>query len=245
MISGLITAIRTLTIIPVPGKDSRNLASSLPWFPVVGLLIGGILYACAVAPGLVGAEVWPQAIAALLLVFGVLLTRAIHLDGLADWADGFGGRGDKEKILAIMKDPHVGSFGVIALVAVLLLQWVALVRIVENGLEPVIVAACLLSRTMQVELAASHPYARTGEGTAAPFVNGSAWWHRLVAHVIGIAMVIALIGPLKGVALFAGGLIITVGFGWWCRKRVGGITGDCIGAGSVIVETAVLFAGVW
>ena len=243
MLSGFITAFRTLTIVPVPGKDSERLSSSLPWFPIVGLLLGGVLYGIALVPNLLHVAVWTEGIAAAIVVCSVILTRAMHLDGLADCADGFGCRGDRAKVLAVMKDPHTGAFGTIAIVVALLVRFVAVTKLVASGLPVVILAAAVVSRTMQVELATVLPYARREGGTAAPFVNGSGWLHRLAALGIGLLILVGLCGPVAGGAVFTVGWSVCRLFGLWCRKKINGVTGDCLGACSEMVEMVVLFAG--
>ena len=125
---------RTLTVLPVPGRDAGNMASSLPWFPVVGLILGwilcGLAHAAQYVVDMVGpifapdtwypSTPWHGGVAALLLIGGVVLTRGLHLDGLADWADGFWGGHDRDTVLRIMKDSHTGAFGNIAVTCMLL-----------------------------------------------------------------------------------------------------------------------------
>jgi adenosylcobinamide-GDP ribazoletransferase len=247
MLRGLVTAIRTLTIFPVPGKDAEHLSASLPWFPVVGLLLGGMLYGIAVLPGFLFGTVWPEGMAVAIIACSVFITRGMHLDGLADCADGFGSRGDRAKFLAIMKDPHVGVFGVIAIVVTLLIKFAAITPIVAAGSPVVIAAAYIISRTMLAELAVVLPYARAEGGTAGPFVNGARQWHRIVALVSSVIFLCAISGLVAGFIVFAAAWSITRLFGWWCKRTVGGVTGDLLGACSEIVETMVLFsgAGVW
>jgi len=112
MLSGLVTAARTLTIFSVPGKDSEKFSNSLYWFPVVGAFLGALLGAVAWLGVRSG---WNELAAAGVVVGGLLLTRGMHADGLADMADGFWGGRDRARILSIMKDPNVGSFGALAL----------------------------------------------------------------------------------------------------------------------------------
>ena len=98
MLNGWITAMRTLTIIPVPGKDARDFSTSLYAFVWVGTLLGGILYGLTLLLQQVGFE-WPEASAFLVVLAGVILTRGFHLDGLADVADGFWGGHSRERVL--------------------------------------------------------------------------------------------------------------------------------------------------
>lgn len=248
MLRGLVTAIRTLTVLPTPGRDAARPASALPWFPLVGGLLGLLVFLPAWGLELVGDQwpevgvyKWPAGLAALLVLFGALLTGGLHLDGLADWADGFFGAREREKILAIMKDPRKGTFGVAALVLVLLLKWAALARIVEwTGLLPWIIAVAATSRFCQVELAASLPYARAEGGTAAPFVTGARPWHRVVAFILVMAVCVGACGPAGAGAPLVGWMVMRFFRRRW-RKRIGGVTGDLLGAGSELVETALLF----
>jgi len=244
MLTGLVTALRTLTVLPVPGRDAEKLSSSLPWFPLIGFLVGGSLYAVARGGAALAPLLWPEATAVIVVLGGALLTRGLHLDGLADCADGFWGARDKEKVLAIMKDPRVGAFGVIALVLVLLAKWVCVTRLVAGGGAPWIVAACVISRALQVDLAVAQPYARDGGGTAAPFVQGAGVRHLLLA-ILAAGLLLAGIGRGNPIylAAFAAAWLMARVFGAWCRRRVGGITGDLLGAGSELTETAVLLIG--
>lgn len=240
----MISALRTLTAIPVPGRDAERLSSALPWFPVAGLVLGLTVCGAITLAGLAVGRPWPEGSAVLAIVVGVLLTRGIHLDGLADWADGFWGSRDRERVLAIMKDPHIGSFGALAVVCVVLAKWVFLVRLIAAGSLGWIIAAYTVSRTMPVVLLVAEPYARAGGGTAAPFARGAGQKHLAFAMLQALILVPLLCGCqwTWPAALLAGWGFTRI-FGSWCRKRVGGITGDLLGACTEIVETAIMAAG--
>ncbi|MBT3350101.1 MAG: adenosylcobinamide-GDP ribazoletransferase [Nitrospinaceae bacterium] len=239
MMGGLSTAIRTLTILPAPGEPGGKMASSLPWFPLVGGAIGSILLGLMILLEDLASGHWPGGAAAVVVVAGIILTGALHLDGLADWADGFGGGRDREKTLAIMKDSSTGAFGAVALISVLLLKWVALSRLADSGTQLWIIVACVISRTMMVELAVWLPYARTEGGTGATIVEGAKKWHRYLVLLLALAILTAFAGAAGAQALVAGWLVCR-GFGYLCLRRVGGVTGDLLGAGSEIVETLIL-----
>lgn len=243
MFNGLITAIRTLSVLPVPGRDAERMSSSLPWFPIVGFILGSICYAVAMLMEFVTKNIWPEGTAIIVISCGILLTRAIHMDGLADWADGFGGNRDKQKILAIMKDSHIGVFGAISLVIIVLVKWIALTRLIASDMSVYIIASYIVSRTMQVELTASLPYARAEGGTAAPFVNGAGFLHRFLALCSALVVLVVLYGTTIGIAALCIGWVVCRMFGWHCRRRVGGVTGDLLGACSEITETIILFIG--
>jgi len=241
---GLTTAFRTLTILPLPGEagDARSgMAAALPWFPCVGLVLGAGLYGLTMLAGLVPGPVWAGGTAVLVVACGVFLTRAFHLDGLADAADAWGSLASREKMLSIMKDSRVGTFGVLAIVVALAAKWIAVARLVESGTAVWIVAACVVSRTAQVELACALPYSREGGGTAEGFVKGARLSHRLSAWLLAVLMTVAALGPAGAVVLLAGWAVARA-LGWHFMKMVGGVTGDLLGAASEIVETVVLFA---
>jgi len=240
VLRGLVTALRTLTVLPVPGRDAEQLSAALPYFAPVGALVGGALYGLMAAAGRLPGG-WPAGAAVAAVLGGTVLTRGLHLDGLADWADGFGGGRDRESTLRIMKDPSVGAFGMLALVGVLLAKWVALARLAECGTALWVVAACVAARTVQVDLAVWLPYARAEGGKAEAFVKGSRPAHFLVTLVLAGALVIGLCGPVGALALGVAGLVGRA-FGLWCKRRVGGVTGDLLGAASELVETGLLLA---
>ncbi|MBN2315556.1 MAG: adenosylcobinamide-GDP ribazoletransferase [Sedimentisphaerales bacterium] len=241
MIGGFISAVRMLTIIPVPGRDAETLSDALYWFPVVGLLLGGTLWGVAVLFCLL-TPTWSLGSAGVVIVAGSVLTLFLHLDGLADWADGFFGAGERERTLRIMKDSCAGTFGVVALVLVLLLKWLSVARMIECDALHWLVSAYVISRTLQVDLAAALPYARAEGGTAAPFVRDAHIRHRVVAMVVAVGLVLIVSGPAGVLALGAAWLISRV-LAMWFRRRIGGITGDLLGAASEIIETGVLFTG--
>ncbi len=234
----LITAIRTLTIIPVPGRDSERFSSSLPWFPLVGLMLGSILFGMGIIWIKIFAPDWSGGGAIIILAAETLLTRGLHLDGLADWADAMGGSTNREGRLSIMKDPSLGTFGVLALVTVLLAKWVALERLLSSGSTIWLLLILIISRDMMVELMTTLPSARSGEGMALPFVMDASRRHRAWAHTISLFFCL-FFGP-GGFALFALGWVIARLLGTSYRKLFGGITGDLLGTTNELVET-ILF----
>ncbi|MFH1481402.1 MAG: adenosylcobinamide-GDP ribazoletransferase [Pseudomonadota bacterium] len=235
---GLTTALRTLTLIPAPGRESDHLSSSLPWFPLVGFVLGLLLYALALLWTWLIPGDWPEGGAAILLIAGIILTRGLHLDGLADWADALGGHGEKEHRLTIMKDAHLGAFGVLALVMALLLKWVTITRLFSDGSLFWLFPVLMISRAMMVELISTLPYARAGEGTARPFVQGSSSKSRFIAHFSSI--MVCLFFSLGGLFLFFVGWITTRLLGHSFKRGFGGITGDLLGTTNELVEIILL-----
>ncbi len=239
MLRGLVTALRTLTILPVPGREAGQMSSALPWFPLVGCLLGLLLLASAHLAGLASGG-WAEGTACIVLAFSIILTRGLHLEGLADAADGFAGGSTKEKMLEIMKDSSTGPFGAIAVVMVLIIKFCALTRLADSGMAAWwIIPASIAARTGMVELAVSLPYARPSGGTALPFVSGATGSHRAAALVFAAVLSSAACGPI-GLAAVAAGWLISRLFRYWCLRRAGGVTGDLLGACNEIVETALL-----
>jgi adenosylcobinamide-GDP ribazoletransferase len=245
MIRSLITAFRTLTILPLPGKDTALFSSSLIFFPVVGAFLAVCEYGIMVA----GSHYlirYPGVTAFILVVAGIVFTGAIHCDGLADFCDGFFGGKTKEQILLIMKDPRKGTFGVIALILDLGSRFLLYFILLDEKAFYVIAFSLVISRIMQAVSIAFLPYARPQGGTAAPFSQGK--YSRLVSILLIIATFLIALGffpPMAIATLFTSGTVITTIFLILCKKKIGGITGDCIGACNELVETGVLFAGLF
>ncbi|MBI2058494.1 MAG: adenosylcobinamide-GDP ribazoletransferase [Nitrospirae bacterium] len=233
------TAIRTLTILPSPGADAVKLSDALPWFPIVGLALGMLLYAGIRMLDFMAGDRWPEGIAAATIVAGTILTGGLHLDGLADWADSLGGGGNRQRMLDIMKDSRTGAFGVIAVVSVILLKWIALSRLISLHLAIWMVAAYVVSRCMQADLAGRLPYARI-DGTAAPFIHPAGMARRAVILGSGLSIMLLLCGFAGGAIFLVGGLAAWL-FGRWCLLRLAGVTGDLLGACSEWTEVLTLF----
>jgi adenosylcobinamide-GDP ribazoletransferase len=238
MLRGLVTALRTLTILPVPGKDAERFSDSLFWFTIVGLLLGSAEAVLAWVGVLAG---WPEMAALLALGGGVVLTRGLHADGLADLADGFFGGRNREAALRIMKDPNVGSFGALALILIMLFKWVCLLELVRHGTFGTIAAGVMLARMSQVMLAAAMPYARAEGGTATAFVEGAGWPHLLVALLSACAMLGVLPAgkPLRSIVLMGAALLSALFVGALSRRKIAGVTGDVLGACSEVTELFV------
>lgn len=236
----LLLALQFLTRLPVPAMavvDDRDVGRSLLWYPLVGLLIGLSLAAL----GWMLTSV-PQILrAALVLTAWVLLTGALHLDGLADSADAWmGGRGDRERTLAIMKDPCSGPGGVVALVVVLIVKFAALESILATGDWMPLVLAPLLARALLPLLFLTTPYVRPG-GLGAAMAQHLP--RRTTAGVVlaTAVLVAAFTGKLGAVSLaVATGVFILLRT--MMRRRLQGTTGDTAGAMVELIETATLVA---
>ena len=239
---GLTTAVRLLTILPFPGREASRFADCHPWMPVVGGLLGGLLI-------LVGRSAdwatdgWHSMVAVVIVAASAILTRGFHLDGFSDCADGFGGGFTRERRLEIMKDSRVGAFGAIALTLLLIGKVLALQRIVALDGWAWVLAAGVLSRAMLVVLSGLQPYARPKGGTGKDFVTQ--WCKRHTAIAILICFALLLLPSITKAfpLLLLSTLILTFLFGLWCRKMVGGITGDLLGACCEGTELWVLLYG--
>jgi adenosylcobinamide-GDP ribazoletransferase len=230
---------RTLTAIPIPGIESRELSSALPWFPVVGLVLGGVLLSSGLAWAALPFPQWPAGCAMLLLILNVLLTRGLHMDGLADWADSIGGFG-REKRLAIMKDVSVGAFGTLALIMAMMIRGVVYYRLAFSDTLIWIMLVMMISRSMLVELVTTMPYARSGDGMARPFIENATGSQRGVSFMIALALSL-LFGPI-GAALLVVAWMITLIYKAYCRRNFGGVTGDLLGAANELIEIVLLTA---
>jgi adenosylcobinamide-GDP ribazoletransferase len=244
MIRPIITAFRTLTIIPLPGKDATNFSHSLVFFPLAGAFIAVCEYAVMIA-GCFFVPKYPAINAFFMVLTGVVVTGAIHCDGLADFCDGFFGGKTKEQILSIMKDPRTGSFGVVALIMDLGFRFLLYVILVSEKAFFLIAFSLVVSRLAQAISIAFMPYARPQGGTAAPFCGSknSKW---LVTFTIVVSYFIGYTfsGFMKPGILFSCGIVVTCLVLLVCKRKIGGITGDCIGACSEIVENSVLLCGI-
>jgi len=237
-LDGLGTALKTLTAIPWPGRDSEDFAASLAWFPVVGFLLGTILYGLSLPWRFLPISLWPSGISVLLVAADICLTRGLHLDGLADWADSLGGLQKREKRLAIMKDSSLGAFGVLALIVALFAKWIAIERLISCGTGIWLIPIFVISRAMMVELMTTQKYARTGDGMGRPFVMKASARQRVLSHLAAVVLCIPF-GPCF-LPLFGLGWVETWLFGVRCRNAFGGITGDLLGTADEMVEITLL-----
>jgi adenosylcobinamide-GDP ribazoletransferase len=236
-------ALRFLTIIPVPGRrghSSADLAGSLWYFPLVGLLLGVVTAAIFWALG----PYLPRPVAAVLAV-GVLLgwSGGMHLDGVADCADGFFSARSRERMLEIMRDSRIGSMGVIGLVLVLALKGAALMTLSADQFWPVLVLMPLAGRVAILLMMALLPYARPQGGLATVFYTGRPGAAAL-AGIAGLGGVAWLLGGSLGLLSVFDSLVLLLPFCFFCYVKIGGATGDTLGAAGEIGETltAVFFA---
>jgi len=240
MIASFITAIRTLTIFPVPGKDTNDFSASIKWFSLIGFILGAFMFAIVILlkpfSGFLSAEV----LAIFLVLAITVMTRGLHLDGLADWADGFLGNIHKERTLAIMKDPHVGTFGIVALFILLMMKWVFFKRLIVEDLEFLIIGPYVISRTAMASLSVLYNYGGDQDGLGKSFIANAKRSNLYFALTITVVLLSFLYG-VSGILLFGTALIFERVLGYWFARKLGGVTGDLLGAACEISETAFLF----
>jgi len=227
-------AVQFLTRLPVPRAvdfSPRALGRSVVFYPAVGLLIGAILLVAR----LLLQDAGPALASALVLLLWVLVTGGLHIDGLADSADAWvGGHGDAERSLAIMKDPRSGPIAVAAVVLLLLVKFGALSEL--SGGLPLLIAP-LAARGLVPALLLTTPYVRKG-GLGSPLAEHLPRRPAIFAVLVAATVTLAALGPWP--------LLVAAAAAWTLRammlRRLGGCTGDTLGASIEIAEAAVMVA---
>jgi adenosylcobinamide-GDP ribazoletransferase len=240
-LGSLIAAIAFLTRLPV-GRlvacDAADVARSAGWFPLVGILMGVLNY---VAVAVLKDHLPAGIVAVLLVALDAVMTGALHYDGLADSADGFGGGRTPDDVLRIMRDHAIGSYGGVALALVIGLKATAYAALVQGSARiAAFIFAPALGRWSILLLTATLPYARTSESV----IGWMGKWSLVSGAFI---LLIALAVAASPRAWIAGGAVVavTTAFGFFCRHRIGGITGDTLGANLQLCECAALLTFLW
>jgi adenosylcobinamide-GDP ribazoletransferase len=240
-VKSLLAAIAFLTRFPVGrflAVHVADVAQSSPWFPLIGLLLGAIY---TLAAGLLRSHLPLMAVSVLLIFLDAILTGALHFDGLADTADGFGGGGSREDVLRIMRDHSIGSYGGLALVVVVALKAAAYAVLLQqsNWVAPLLLTPGL-GRWSILLLTASLPYARPSVSVVQGMGKRSLFWG---TGIIALATVAARSG--RACIAMASVVAVAAAFGFYCRRRIGGITGDTLGANLQLCESAALLTFIW
>jgi adenosylcobinamide-GDP ribazoletransferase len=230
----LLTALQFLTILPMPARfqpEERDLRRSLFFFPIVGLILGAILALLDIG----FCRLFPVLPASVLMVIAMLaVSGGFHMDGLSDTADGFFSSRPKERVLEIMKDSRVGPMGVIAIVFVIALK-ISMLASVPGYLHWHVVALMpIMGRCALVLGMKLSPYARPQGGLATAFGRPrfSSFFCSLFVMIISGWLLLGFAG-LSAVVLV---VFITMIFSVWCRRKIGGFTGDTLGAACEIAE---------
>lgn len=233
-------AVQFLTVFPVL-RTTVPYEEAMPFFPLVGAflgaMMGGLLVLGGVAPLPVGIA------AALALSVYLLATGLLHEDGLADVADGVRAGRTPERMLEIMRDSRIGTYGGVSLIIATLIRWQALIEIARSNPWFVLgasIAAGAVSRGGIVLLAAiSKP---VGSGMAARVVGQVSGWVLLIVGV-QVSVAASLAGWRGTAPILLGSLLLLLLLRAWYHARLRGVTGDCLGAAAVVVETYILVVG--
>jgi adenosylcobinamide-GDP ribazoletransferase len=231
-------AVSFFTRLPVPvwvGYSADSLNRSARYFPAVGLLVGAI----GALVYLGAALLWPQPVAVLLAMLATIYaTGAFHEDGLADTVDGLGGGWDKQRILEIMKDSRVGSYGVVSMVLALLGKFTVLAALDAALLPYALLAGHAFSRFCATTLMATMDYVRDDQSSKARPLAA-----RLSAGAMLVALAFGLVGlaplpPEKAVLGVVLAALVTFWLAAKFKRWLGGYTGDCLGATQQLSEIA-------
>lgn len=228
-----------LTVLPIgqiPLSEERELARSMAFFSLVGLVIGLLLTTGYYLFSLI----LPKPIT-LWLILGLLalLTRGLHLDGFADTLDGLASGGSKEKILEVMRDSRIGAFGVISLILLIGGKYLALDQVPSPSLPYSLILMTVMGRNSMVLVCFRSSYARPGEGLAKPFIENLGY--REIALSLATAFGIALLAMgVKGVLVFLGIGLFSLGYRYFFIKKLGGVTGDVLGGANELSELLCL-----
>ena len=242
-VDDFVAALQFLTRVPIRLRsfDDYSLARAMAFFPVVGTLIG---FAAACVHHLCVTHLSLPIAALLTVIFTVVLTGALHEDGLADAADGFGAGGASERILSIMRDSRIGSYGGAALIFSIGGRIVVLASISPAAAFIYLIVAHTLCRWTSLALAYFMPAASEERGQGAQVagkVTRTAFW---TGTVFATLLTIFLL-HWRAVAVLAVAALFTGASALFYRRRLGGVTGDCLGATNQLTDFSILLCGAW
>ncbi len=212
--------------------NEQTLSAAFRYFPLVGILVASL---CAGAyAGLIC--IFPREVAVMgVMILSILLTGAFHEDGLADFFDGFGAGHDKETILRIMKDSHIGTYGVIVLILALGLRYQMLMLLPEQWFIPALVSAAAVSRFYPVLVVRFSTYARSENSKSHHVTLGVSKTTLFLAALLSLPLAFSF-GWLAGVIILVLELLLCLAICAYTRKWIGGYTGDCLGAMQQFLE---------
>lgn len=245
MVKNFINAVQFLTIVPVSKSyeiEEGSLARSMAYFPLIGFLIGFLLVYADKALELIAL---PQTLSNVLLVaLSVLVTRALHIDGLADTLDGLMGGRDHSSRLSIMKDSRLGTAGALGIFFVLAIKYISLNNLFEGEKVAVLLTAPVLARWSQTLMVFKANYGRE-DGMGKAFVGHLRASSLAAASVVAIglsAFVVVRVDARSVIFIFSllcGVILLTFLGRWYLVRKLGGVTGDAIGAVSEMNEVLV------
>ena len=246
--SDFLAAVQFLTRVPAPTPpySADSLASSVKFFPVVGLLVGA---SAALVHLLLAPHLQRTVVAGLVLTFLSLITGLIHEDGLADAADGFGGGWNRDNVLLIMRDSRIGSYGAAALTLSLLSRILLLSSLPLVLVPQYLIATRVLSQwttlPLSFYLSPARPQSEDGkDGQGARIARITSLPSLLAGTIFSFAVAIALLRT-RAASVIGVAIVVTLASGLYFHKRIGGVTGDCFGAANQIAEVAVYLCGAW
>jgi adenosylcobinamide-GDP ribazoletransferase len=226
------TALAFLTRLPIPAPAEPSLSAAAAWFPVVGLLVGGI---AAGVRALADLALPPLPSTLLAILAAALVTGALHEDGLADVADAIGAHVDRARRLEILRDPRVGAFGALALVLALALVAASVAALDTERAAATLVVAHALARWAMLPVSRALPPARPGLGSL--LRAGTAGL--ALASVLAVAVALLVAGPVPGAAALAAAALSAAVAALILRRAIGGVTGDGYGATAKLAEVTV------
>jgi len=232
-------ALSFLTILPVgrlraPGE--KELARSMAFFPVVGLLIGLLLTAAYFLLSFLFSR---SLVLWLTLGWLAFLTRGLHLDGFSDTVDGLAAGGPKEKILEVMRDSRIGAFGVVGLILLIGAKYLALNEITGPSIPDSFMLMTVLARNSMVWVCYRSPYARSSGGLAKPFAENLTPREMILSSVCAFGIGL-LLWQLKGALVFIGIGLFSLAFRFLFLRKLNGVTGDILGAANELSELLCL-----
>jgi adenosylcobinamide-GDP ribazoletransferase len=230
---GLHIATQFLTRLPIPAVrdlQAEELSRAAPWFPLIGLGLGALI----LGAGLLARPYGDLLAAALALLVWVAVSGALHLDGLADLTDALAAsHRDPQRFLAVLADPHIGTFGVVSVVLTLLLKFAALAQLTQPALGALLLLPAW-GRLGPLLWARSLPPLKPGRGADFARQLRRGW---IIAWVVLLSAASLCVAPVLCIAV-----AVVPAFGGWLRWRVGGVNGDCLGAGVEVTETLLVLA---
>lgn len=238
MIRGFIHQLQFMTAIPIPLNlkfDEDEFARAVIFFPLIGLIIGLPLAGVYFLLSLLDARL---AALSLAVVMEILVTGGLHLDGLADSFDGIFSYRPRERILEIMRDSRIGTNGTLSLIVLLALKVILLYSIENLAFVPILLLMPLMGRTAAVWSIGLFGYAREGKGMGAAIVAKTGFKQIAISSVLAAAL-ISLVYSFHYIALLAAVIALSLLFSLYVKRKIGGITGDIIGA---IIELSELIA---
>lgn len=214
--------------------DKKYYSNVLLYWPLVGFITGFTTWSILYIVSTIG---WADLPACILAIAArLLLTGALHEDGLADFFDGFGGGINKERILAIMKDSHIGSYGTIGLIVYFFLYASFLYSLPTNALAGIIIGADVLSKFVTAFMINTLDYARTEETSKTKVLYNPISLHKFMLMAVICIIPLYFLGTNFWAVIPM--ILITIGLRYYFKRKIGGYTGDCCGASVLLSEQA-------